>query len=225
MRSQSADSQQIGRSSGEPFFFWYLLALFLIVLIAFPAHAIINSNSLAPISALLHLHAISMGVWFALAACQAGLIRSAKVQLHRRLGAASILLVVPMLATGIIVSMQNAARTGDPRILVINGIAVAFFVILYALGLAMRKRGEWHKRFMAFAALALMGPAFGRVGYILNISEELIFACVLGFMFAVPIYDRLKHKAVQKPTWIALGVSAAQVVTIGVALSQIGGTP
>ncbi len=214
-----------GTSNGEPFFFGYLLTLFLIVVIAFPAHAIINSGYLAPLHPLLHVHAISMGAWYALAVCQAGLIRRGNVALHRRLGAASLLLVAIMLVTGVTVSIQNADRTGDSSILVINSISVVFFVIHYSLALIMRRRAEWHKRFMALGALALMGPAFGRVGYVLGVGEGLIFACVLGFMFAIPLYDWLKQKRVQRPTWVALGVSLAQVLTIGFALSQLGGMP
>lgn len=203
----------------ERFFFGYMLLLFLIVVIAFPLHALVNGDRLPPLRPVLHLHAITMGAWYALTVVQSGLIQRDNRVLHRKLGSLSPVIVIIMLATGIFVSTENAARTGHSGILLANSIASIFFVIFYGLALLLRQRSDWHKRFMAYGALTLMGPAFGRVSYIFDLSSAVVFPMILSLMLAIPIYDWRRYGRVTRPGLAGLGIFLLMAMVIGAAIN------
>lgn len=196
---------------GERFFFVYALFLFAIVAIFFPAHALINAGKLPPMRPLLHVHAVSMGLWYALLVLQTALISSGRASLHKALGAASILLVPVMLGTGLTVSYQNMLRTGEDVILIANTGNAIMFLIFYGSALALRKRAKAHKRFMLFAAVALMMPAFARVAYALDLPDMAVLPMWLGCLLAMPVYDLLRARRIEWPTLVGLGLNIAYI--------------
>ncbi|MFT7171516.1 MAG: hypothetical protein ACI80K_004670 [Paracoccaceae bacterium] len=199
---------------GERFFFVYSMALFLIVVTAFPIHALVNRDHLPPIRPMLHLHALLLGSWYALMVLQTGLIGRGRIGLHRSLGLASLLLVASMLPTGIWVSYENMLRTGNSHILIANSASVTVFLIFYGLGLAKRTEAALHKRFMLYAGLALMLPAFGRVTYIFELSPFMVLPMWLVFLLAVPVYDLITERKIKKATAIALGVNLVYIAAL-----------
>ena len=199
---------------GERFFFFYAVALFLIVITAFPIHALVNTDDLPPLRPALHIHAIMMGSWYALMVLQTSLIATGRAGLHRTLGAASLLLVLVMLPLGVWVSYGNMVRTGDDTIFVANSANATVFAIFYSLGLFWRARPALHKRFMIYAGLALMLPAFGRITYILNISDFAVLPFWLAFLLAVPVYDLVSERKIKTATAIAIGVNAVYIAAL-----------
>ncbi|MFY0637439.1 hypothetical protein [Maricaulis maris] len=196
---------------GERFFFFYALALFAIVVSAFPLHALINGDHLAPMRPHLHLHAVSMGLWYALMVVQTGLIARGRAGLHKTLGFASLALVAIMLPTGIWVSWENMQRTGENTILIANSANVTVFLVFYGLGLLNRTTAELHKRFMLFAGLALMLPAFARVTYVFHLNEYLVLPIWLFFLLAIPVYDLISQRKIKTASLIGIGINVLYI--------------
>ena len=189
---------------GQRFFFFYALALFLIVVIFFPVHALVNEPDLPPIRPILHIHAVLMGGWFGLMVLQTGLIAQGRYGLHRTFGALSIILVILMLPTGLFVSYENMIRTGHSTILIANSGNAIMFLIFYLSALAFRKNAATHKRLMLFAGVALMLPAFARVGYSFQMDEFASLPMWLGFLIAIPVFDLVTEGKIKRVTAIAL---------------------
>jgi hypothetical protein len=199
---------------GERFFFAYSLTMFLIVVSAFPIHALINGGHLPPIRPILHLHALALGSWYALMVLQTGLIGRGRFGLHKGLGIASLLLVGLMLPTGIWVSYENMLRTGDNTILIANSANVSVFLIFYTLGLVWRARAALHKRFMLYAGLALMLPAFARVAYIFKLNDFMVLPMWLAFLLAIPVYDLITERKIKTATAIGVGINLLYIATL-----------
>ena len=208
-------------SRGERFFFFYSLTLFLIVLIFFPLHALINSDYLPPVRPLLHVHAIALGSWYALIVVQTGLIGTGRAGLHMTLGKASLVLVAIMLPLGVWVSYENMVRTGAPQIFLVNSVNVAVFAIYYAMAMVWRKTGALHKRFMMLASLSLMLPALARVTYVLHLDPYAALPMWLVLLFALPAYDLIRERKIKTASMVGLILSVAY---IGVLMS-IGPPP
>jgi hypothetical protein len=205
----------------ERFFFLYSLTLFLIVLIFFPLHAIVNPGDLSPMRPLLHAHALALGLWFALTVVQTRLIGTGRTGLHMGLGKASLILVAIMLPLGLWVSYENMLRTGAPQIFLGNSINVAAFALFYAMALAWRKTAAMHKRFMMLASLSLMLPALARIGYVLQLSPYAVLPMWLCLLIALPVYDLLRERRITTASVIGLILS---VIYLG-ALISIGPPP
>lgn len=199
---------------GERFFFFYALALFAIVVSAFPLHALVNGDHLPPMRPHLHVHAISMGLWYGLMVAQTALIARGRAGLHKALGLASLALVPVMLATGIFISWENMQRTGDDTIFIANSANATVFLIFYALALFNRAKAELHKRFMLFAGLALMLPAFARVAYIFHITAFAVLPMWLAFLLAVPVYDLISQRKIKLASAIGVGVNLLYIATL-----------
>ncbi len=207
-------SSNLAAPKGERFFFLYALALFAIVVIFFPAHALFDSEDLPPIRPVLHVHAVSMGLWYALLVLQTALIGAGRVGVHKALGAASLLMVPVMLGTGLTVSYDNMVRTGENTILIANSGNVIMFLIFYGSALALRSRAKVHKRFMLFAAVSLMLPAFARVGYVLDLPVMAVLPMWLAALIAIPIYDLVRWRKVEWPSLVGIGVNIAYIATL-----------
>ena len=143
-----------------------------------------------PLTQLLHFHAIVFTGWLALHYTQARLIAAHRVSTHKRLGIATAIYGYGMFALGVYTAIV-IARTGEP----INGIpalpflAVPIITILVFAGfltaaLAMRRRADWHKRFMLLATISLLAPAAARISTLLlgHVSPAFPLFITLGFV-------------------------------------------
>ena len=195
----------------ERFFFFYVLALFLVVAIGFPLHAWVNPERVAYLRPMyhLHIHALSMGSWYALMVAQVSLAAAGRMGLHRALGVGSLLLVPVMLGTGLYVSSLNFERTGDFLLIRANTVSVVAFCVLYGAALLKRARPAAHKRLMVVAALALMSPVFARWCYIFGWDNMFALPMWAAFLIAVLLRDLLVERSAVP--WSALGVAAMVV--------------
>ncbi|WIG56319.1 MAG: hypothetical protein OJF61_002107 [Rhodanobacteraceae bacterium] len=121
---------------------------------------------------LLHVHGLVMFAWFALFFVQTCLIETHRVSLHRKLGIIGVSLAIVMLFLSPYVAFHAAARdvhAHDPAaefdlaILGYDCVIVALFAGFVACAIAMRRRGDFHKRLMLLATLSLLTPAIGRI--------------------------------------------------------------
>jgi uncharacterized membrane protein YozB (DUF420 family) len=115
------------------------------------------------------LHGIASTLWVLLLIAQSLLIGRGNVRIHRRLGWASIALVVLLVGTSsYMVWIELTGDAGFPRDLRLSLVFldVAFlilFVTMYGLGLAYRRNRRLHSRLMGSTILIGLGPALGRL--------------------------------------------------------------
>ena len=122
-----------------------------------------------PLRVAAQLHGLMATLWLVLHYTQARLIAAHRVHIHKRLGifAACVggVLALQALHLGIAgVAAGHAPPGRDPLqfLSVPIGTTLMFSSFLVA-GLSMRRKREWHKRFMFLATLALIVPAIGRL--------------------------------------------------------------
>lgn len=146
-----------------------------------------------PLPLLLHVHGAVMFGWFALFFVQTCLVEAHRIRLHRRLGVLGGALATAMVILGPYVAFHAAARdvhvhTEAARFsLVVLGYdcaIIALFAGLVACAVAMRGRGDFHKRLMLLATLSLLTPAIARLPFMSNVQAILagdvcVLACVI----------------------------------------------
>ena len=120
------------------------------------------------LSTLVHVHGAVMTLWFGTLLAQVLLVETGNVATHRRVGIFGVLVAVMVLVVGTVTAIA-AARNGvtpGPPPLVFLAIPLGdmvVFAILVALGVAYRKRGDFHKRYMLMASLGILTAAIARL--------------------------------------------------------------
>jgi len=175
MRSRSSPALPARRSG---FFLAIAAALALVVLIGFARTfylgPVLGGEPLAPV---VIVHGLAGTAWFALFAWQALQIRTGHVGQHRRNGAwaAAAIAAVSLTSLWIIVASlfdgipPNNGRSEAETLLIRSGTLV-WFLVLVSLGLRARAEPARHKRFMTLATIAMLAPAFARIGRLLRDS-------------------------------------------------------
>jgi hypothetical protein len=191
-------------------FFWLVLALY--ALLGF-WHSYFDAGLLfAPLpSPLVHIHAILLVGWTLLFGIQIGLIESRQVATHRRLGAlmgfwaAAMVLVAP--AT--VVMAVRRPQSGIGASILGGDLAMTIaFTILIGAGLAARKDAPAHKRLMALASAAIMGPALARwpFDFIQHGPPIALNGLALLPTLLLATYDIATLRRVHRATWLGLGL-------------------
>lgn len=121
---------------------------------------------------LLHLHAAVFTIWMFLLTAQLLLVVRNRVELHRKLGWflvawACLMGVIGPLAIYTKITMQVRAHGPFPYpFMVVNFVDIVGFLVLLAIGIAMRKNPAAHKRMMILSTIALADAGFNRfLGY------------------------------------------------------------
>jgi hypothetical protein len=122
-----------------------------------------------PLTVAAQLHGLLATLWLVLHYTQARLVAAHRVDIHMKLGifAACVggVLAVQALHLGIAgVAAGHAPPGRDPlQFLSVPIGTTTMFASFLVAALVMRRKREWHKRFMFFATLALIVPAVGRL--------------------------------------------------------------
>ncbi|MDF2156756.1 hypothetical protein [Algoriphagus sp. CAU 1675] len=138
-----------------------------------------------PQPSVLHLHFGLMAIWMGMVISQPLLIRNKKLQLHRKVGRMSyIILPLVLLSTWMIMkwsyeveisSLQNELVQGtssetleEGRSRIASFISIAFIYVFwlgvfYGLAIWHRKNHSIHARFMIAASLTFLGPTVDRI--------------------------------------------------------------
>ena len=196
------------------FFRWILFSLTAIVILAFPLHALVNTDNLSTIRLSLHVHAISFGAWYVLACTQATLISKMQVSLHRKLAYLTAFIVPLMIVSALWVSYENSVRTGLAVLLIAGVINASAFSVFFLTAMIKRKTPCWHQRMIVFASISIMFPAFARVAYVFGVSNILALPLWLGFIIAVIVFDKRKFGHLSNATWFGIAVSVIQFVLL-----------
>jgi hypothetical protein len=123
---------------------------------------------------VVHLHAAVMASWVSLLAVQATLSLAGRMDLHRKWGAASLVVapLVLIMLIAITIIRQNAAA-GTPAGPIVNNIllvqirAIVLFPAFFIWALRTRRTDpEMHKRMMLLATLVLLDAAIARMSWL-----------------------------------------------------------
>ncbi len=150
---------------------WFYLAmsLVLVAIVVFGFSHTVPFDLAAPdFPMLLMVHAGVFTAWVLLFVAQPALVVRGSLRLHRRLGWLGAGLAVAMLVVGGLALLLALWSDHVPDFyphglfLVRGFLALALFAGLVVAGVALRRRGEWHKRLMLCAAIVVVGPGLER---------------------------------------------------------------
>lgn len=198
---------------------FFFLLLFVLVLAGFtprvpgtPFFGYFGSAStFGKIPSVIHWHALAAMAWFALLSTQPFLVRANRLDLHRLLGKASIIVVALFCFTGVQVMKHFYAQNivESPRDEVLSLLAQSFtalslFVLFYTLALWKRRNLHQHVAFMVAASLAVATPGLARLGlYVVGglpgilTVVAFIYATLAGFLLYAKV--RLHQPMLKSP--------------------------
>ena len=151
-----------------------------------------------------HTHSILLLLWLAMLIIQPILIYQKRLDLHRLIGKASYVLV-PLIVWSMVAVMRKQYLRNLPKMPEARNLASLYlpvsalipFVTLYILAIVYRKKSALHMRYMITSAVALLGPAIGRIRFgIHDFNLAVLFAFALGDVFLVGllVYEYVKGK-------------------------------
>jgi hypothetical protein len=192
------------------------IVLLLLAVLAFAPRYFVPlvSGSYAPPSPWMHPHAIFALMWTGIFVVQPWLIVSGNVHWHKRVGYLALLVAVGNVISGIALQLDVLPTSADDFSNVVGGGFRLFhstpaFVLFLCLAIGMRRRTDWHLRFMYQTAIAAIATILGRI-YLFygqlpeNIISPLIPIGNLAFVLLLPVYDFLKYRRVHPASWIGL---------------------
>jgi hypothetical protein len=120
---------------------------------------------------IVHIHAVFFIGWLVLLGTQIALVRSRRLDLHKRLGVAGAGLAVIMVIMGAWVAWFMDIRAlgtkdADPSFLSVQLNDLILFPILVVAGFIVRNRyPSAHKRLLLLATVAISDAGFARIGF------------------------------------------------------------
>lgn len=170
-------------------------------------------------------HAIIGFLWISLYITQTTLVQANQIKLHQTLGWVGIGLALMVALSIGIVALNRPPRFeaagwdiekfhdffGMIFMLDMGGIIV--FSTLFTLGVVYRKQPEFHRTFILFAGLAVIGQAFPRiVNNVLGVQRDLALAAILNLVVLfLPLLNEIIYKKVRKLT---IGVTIAFIAAL-----------
>jgi len=191
------------------------IALSLMVILGFSRTYYLRFLSdLPPMTLLVHLHGLVFTAWLALFIVQTRLVAAHRIDLHRKLGIAGVVLAALIIATGLwtvvvgagparirVTGLTNAQHT------LVGITSLAMFAAFVALGVATRKRGAVHKRYMVLAMIAILSPATARIMIGLDLARHATWfvpAMAAAFVIACLVYDWRRYRVIH-PAYVIGG--------------------
>jgi len=117
----------------------------------------------------IHFHGIVFFAWSLFFVFQAWLAASGRVMRHRAVGMIGISLATTMTISGFLVgvgAMQRSAAVGQTyagiAFTIVPWSGILFFAVVFAIGIAMVRRPEVHKRLMLLAGISILDAAVAR---------------------------------------------------------------
>lgn len=204
--------------------FWakMMIGVSLFIVFGFAQFGLRGFVPYAQVPVIFHVHGLAMLTWLALATTQSLLGNGAGLELHRRLGWASAVMLptIVMLAS---LTCFAGLRTGmfppfftPGYFLALVHVSVLIFAALVGVAVARRGEADWHKRLMIGSTIVIMEPALGRVlpmPFIMPWGEWLSMAIQLGMVVLIVRHDRRTMGRVHSATvTVALAVVLAHVL-------------
>lgn len=165
---------------------------------------------------LVHLHAMTILLWFAMLIGQPILLRTKHIALHRLVGKASYGFVPLLIVCLLLMARQHQLRSQDLNLFVYNAFDISLFVLFYTLAISYRHRPAYHARFMVMTILPFLGATIGRIPSFPISGALLGLLIILGLL----LYERFTRK-VYKPYLISLAAFIG-LLLLGVSLLSSG---
>lgn len=212
------------------FYFWFSLALCLVVYVAFALRALLDADGLPPMRLSLVVHAVTSALWVALVPLQSWLVSKRKVKVHRPLGWASVGLAVSVVLSGLVISVEFYDRLSldpdfsDPDFasavfgFTFGGVmSLVLFGICYTAALVRLSDISFHKRMMTYASVFIFPPAFNRLMFAFDLPPQLTNFFFLGVLAVIPLHDRRTEGRLTRASKAALLLLGINVVAMIVA--------
>lgn len=183
-------------------------------------------------SRFMHPHAITALLWLVIFTVQPWLIARGQASLHRLVGYFAMLVAVANILSGIAVQL-DMLPTGKEDVSNVIGGGFRLFHSLPAFSgfliaaIVLRRRTDWHFRFMYQTAIAAVATILGRLFVFYGQLPEASAAPLiplgnLAFVLLLPVYDYVKYRKVHAASWVGLGVFVAfQVVVTPIVFSDL----
>jgi hypothetical protein len=175
-----------------------------------------------PLSPLRTVHGVAFSAWILLFIAQTTLVAAGRTEIHRRLGAAGVVLAAGMVVLGTVLAIGNAREGGappgiPPRVfLIIPLFDMLVFAPLVAAAVWYRRRPETHKRLMLLATVSLLAAAVARFPTALATAGPLFYFGVADLLILTAVlYDLVTRRRVHPVyVWGGLAVVASQVIRL-----------
>jgi hypothetical protein len=226
----AGERRDAGARSERLFFGGMAVAFAVTVFAGFSRTYYLNGFAGVPfaLTPILHWHGVLFTAWIILFVTQTSLVAARHGALHRRLGAASVVLAAAMVVLGMLVAVTRTASGamvtpyGVPSstFLAVPLIGMVVFAVLYAAALHLRSRSAAHKRLMLLATLELVTAGVGRLPVVESWGPLGFFGVTDLFIVAMAAYDLASLKRLHPATlWGGLFFIASQPLRM-----LIGGT-
>jgi hypothetical protein len=198
-----------GRQYDHRFFTGTAIAMIISVFIGFAHSYYLAGVFSAPLpSAIIHIHGAVFSGWLFLVIAQTSLVAAGRVDLHRRLGIASMIYAAIMVPLGLVAATDSLVRANspvpgrDPRaFFIVPTTEILVFGILMGLAFYYRKVAATHKRLIYVANIALLLAAIARwpvQGIYRNNPAAALVSNV--FLVALVAYDYWSTRKVYRAT-------------------------
>lgn len=204
---------------GEAFFPVMGLVLLALVIAGFVPPALSRPGGPAAMPLVLHVHGAIFAGWFVLFIAQAQLIGAGNAGLHRRIGAASLIVALAMVVLAFVViggayarpdwsiaGLPPAASVMFPFTDIVN------FTAAFALAFFNRHNAAAHKRFMLLAGILIMDPAVARLVITVGLPAPMILVIELGLLAALIVYDIRTRRRPHWASLVGVGLYAAAML-------------
>jgi hypothetical protein len=235
LATDAALADKPSRRTAERLFFWTMsLLIALIVFVGFARsyflpgfRVVVHPGPPAP-SGVVHVHAAVFTSWIVLLATQASLVGSGRVNIHRRLGVAGVLLAPAMIVLGVLVAVEMLNRFAqvpgfDSSVVFAVALSeVTAFAVPIFFAFRLRHRPEFHKRLILVATIAMMTAAFGRwlVHFLLHKPIPAMMA-TFSLLLVLALFDwQLTGKVHRATAFGAAWVACIEIAGIAVGLTS-----
>jgi uncharacterized membrane protein YozB (DUF420 family) len=154
--------------SDRNFFLLMVAIIWLGILMGFVPEIIKHTaGNKQPFPLIVHLHGVAFVAWLSLLTAQVWLIRSRKVEVHRKLGIASVVLAPLMIVLGLATAytmdrVHFGTPQSDPAFLSIQLADLLNFGVLAGAAILFRQKSSAHKRLILLATIFICDAGFAR---------------------------------------------------------------
>ena len=193
----------------DHYFFSAIAALMLLtVVFGFgPSYYFVGAFRAPLPSTIIHIHGAVFSCWILLLIAQTSLASIGRLDIHRKLGIAGMIMAAAMLVLGVLAATDSLAR--PPKIpgrdalafYAIPLVSVAAFAALMYAAFRARRNSPAHKRYVLVANVALMTAAISRLPFAF-VHRKAPVAMLVGYVFILLllIYDLWSTRKLQRST-------------------------
>ncbi len=212
-----------GRRYDDLFFSAMALLILATVFVGFARTYYLAGVFHAPLpSLIIHVHGAVFSCWILLLVTQASLVSAGRVDIHRRLGIAGVLLACLMVIVGVLAATDLLVRgTGpagrDPQFFYIIPLTdMLIFATLIFFAFRARSNPPVHKRLIIVATTALLIAPIARIPFPLTYRNPIRVALVTYiFLLILAAYDLWSTRKVYRVTlWAGAFLIFVQQVRI-----------